>query len=76
MNRADDIFAALVEAHRGLAEEESRRLDARLILLLANEVGDGDRVLALIREARADGVEAEKAGPVQSAGAPEKGDEG
>ncbi len=52
MNRADDIFAALVEAHRGLDEEESRRLDARLILLLANEVGDGDRVLALIEEAQ------------------------
>ena len=53
MNRADDIFAALVEAHRGLDEEESLRLDARLILLLANEVGDGDRVLALIEEAHA-----------------------
>ena len=52
MNRADDIFAALVEAHRGLDEEESRRLNARLILLLANEVGDGERVLALIEEAR------------------------
>lgn len=76
MNRADDIFAALVEAHRELDEAESRRLDARLILLLANEVGDGDRVLALIREARADGVQVEKAGSVQSAGAPEKGDGG
>ena len=56
MNRADDIFAALVDAHRGLDEEESLRLDARLILLLANEVGDGDRVLALIEEARASRV--------------------
>ena len=56
MNRADDIFAALVDAHRGLDEEESLRLDARLILLLANEVGDGDRVLALIEEARASGA--------------------
>ena len=71
MNRADDIFATLVEAHRELDEAESRRLDARLILLLANEVGDGDRVLALIREARADA-----AGPVQSTGAPGKGDGG
>ena len=52
MKRADDIFAALVEAHRELGEEESRRLDARLILLLANEVGDGDRVLELIEEAQ------------------------
>ncbi len=53
MTRADDIYAALVEAHRGLDEAASRRLDARLILLLANEAGDGDRVLALIEEARA-----------------------
>ena len=55
MKRADDIYAALVDAHRGLDEAESRRLDARLILLLANEVGDGKRVLALIEEARAAG---------------------
>ncbi len=55
MKRADDIYAALVEAHRGLDEAESRRLDARLILLLANEVGDDDRLLALIAEARAAG---------------------
>ena len=56
MKRTDDIFAALVDAHRELDEEESRRLDARLILLLANEVGDGERVLALIEEARSSGT--------------------
>ncbi len=67
MNRADDIFAALVEAHRGLGEEESRRLDARLILLLANEVGNGERVLALIEEARAPGT-APVDGPASRAG--------
>ena len=55
MKRADDIYAALVDAHRGLDEAESRRLDARLILLLANEVADAERVLALIEEARAAG---------------------
>ncbi len=52
MRRADDIFAALVEAHRELDDAASRRLDARLILLLANEVGGAERVLALIEEAR------------------------
>ena len=67
MNRADDIFAALVEAHRGLGEEESRRLDARLILLLANEVGNGERVIALIEEARAPGT-APVGGPSSRAG--------
>ncbi len=55
MKRADDIYAALVDAYRGLDEAESRRLDARLILLLANEVDDAERVLALIEEARAAG---------------------
>lgn len=55
MIRADDIYAALVDAHRGLDEAESRRLNARLILLLANEVADAERVLALIEEARAAG---------------------
>ena len=63
MNRADDIFAALVEAHRGLDEEESRRLDARLILLLANEVGDAERVLALIGEAQSAGAAPDETRP-------------
>lgn len=36
----DTLFEALVEAHRGLAPEASRRLDAKLVLLLANHIGD------------------------------------
>ncbi|HEV7268458.1 MAG TPA: DUF2783 domain-containing protein [Falsiroseomonas sp.] len=43
----DGLFALLVEAHRGLDAEASRRLDARLVLILANQVGD----LAVLREA-------------------------
>ncbi len=35
----DGLFEALVEAHRGLDPAASRRLDARIILLLANHVG-------------------------------------
>ncbi|PWT92892.1 MAG: hypothetical protein C5B56_01630 [Proteobacteria bacterium] len=46
-NTGDDLYAALIEAHAELTEEESRRLDLRLILLLANHIGDG----ALIQEA-------------------------
>ena len=38
--RPDDFYEALVEAHRGLSDEDSRLLNARLILLLANQVGD------------------------------------
>jgi hypothetical protein len=35
----DWLYEALVDAHRGLDAEASRRLDARLILLLANQIG-------------------------------------
>lgn len=35
----DALFETLVEAHRGLEPDESRRLDARIILLLANHIG-------------------------------------
>lgn len=38
----DEFYAALMEAHEGLSFEESARLNARLVLLLANRVGDLD----------------------------------
>ena len=41
----DAFYERLLDAHRGLAEAESAQLNARLILLLANQIGD-DRVLA------------------------------
>lgn len=52
--RADDVYAALVEAHRGLTPEATAALDARLILLLANLSADPDAVVAAIRIARAE----------------------
>jgi hypothetical protein len=36
----DDFYAALMAAHEGLTPEESIRLNARLVLILANLVGD------------------------------------
>ena len=36
----DDAFRAIVEAHRGLSDEESADLDAALVLILANHIGD------------------------------------
>ena len=45
--RPDDFYQALIEAHAGLSEAQSAALNARLILLLANQVGD----LATLREA-------------------------
>jgi Protein of unknown function (DUF2783) len=43
----DDFYEALIEAHRGLSSDQSGMLNARLILLLANQVGD----LAVLRDA-------------------------
>ena len=48
----DGFYAALMEAHRDLDAEASRRLDARLVLLLANHIGDQAVLLATIAEAR------------------------
>jgi hypothetical protein len=50
----DAVYEALMAAHEGLTPEESHALNARLVLILANEVGDRRRIGALIREARAD----------------------
>ena len=43
----DDFYEALLEAHRDLSDAQSEMLNARLILLLANHVGD----LGVLREA-------------------------
>jgi hypothetical protein len=47
--RPDDVYNAIVDAHRDLTDEQCRAFDARLILLLANHVGDED----VLREALA-----------------------
>jgi hypothetical protein len=38
---ADTFYEQLLDAHSGLSREESESFNARLILLLANQVGDG-----------------------------------
>jgi len=45
----DDFYQALIDAHRDLSDAQSERLNARLILLLANHIGD----IAVLREALA-----------------------
>jgi hypothetical protein len=44
---ADAAYRLLIEAHRGLSDDESAALNARLVLILANQVGD----LEVLREA-------------------------
>ncbi len=43
----DDFYQELVDMHRDLSEKQSALVNAKLILLLANHVGD----LAVLREA-------------------------
>ncbi len=37
---ADGVYQKLIEAHQGLGDAESLSLNARLILLLINHIGD------------------------------------
>ncbi len=43
----DDFYEALIDTHRDLSNEQSQELNAALILLLANHLGD----MAVLREA-------------------------
>ena len=49
---ADAFYEQLLDAHTGLSPEQSALLNARLILLLANQIGDA-RVLRDCIEAAA-----------------------
>jgi hypothetical protein len=51
----DAAFRELVQAHRGLSETGSAALNARLVLVLMNAVGDMETVRAAIRLARETG---------------------
>ncbi len=44
----DAVYAALVAAHETLDNAASRRLDAALVLILANHIGDDQVVLDAI----------------------------
>ncbi|MEL6563448.1 MAG: DUF2783 domain-containing protein [Pseudomonadota bacterium] len=50
----DDAYAALIAAHEGLSTEQSHALNARIVLILMNEIGNADRLQALFQAARAD----------------------
>ncbi|MEZ5923141.1 MAG: DUF2783 domain-containing protein [Hyphomicrobiaceae bacterium] len=50
--KGDDFYAALIAAHEGLSDTDSHRLNTRLVLLLANQVGDLDVLKAVLARAR------------------------
>jgi len=43
----DDFYELLIDTHRDLTDAQSAQVNARLILLLANHIGD----IAVLREA-------------------------
>lgn len=48
----DAAFRAIIEAYRGLSDDACADLNARLVLILANEVGDLDKLREAISLAR------------------------
>lgn len=52
IDRPDDFYAEFLALHEGRPREESERINARLILLLANHIGDRDVLRAAMAAAQ------------------------
>lgn len=48
----DGFYSALIAALEGMSEEETASFNARLILILANQIGDDDILTAALSAAR------------------------
>ncbi len=48
----DEFYSTLIAAHEGLSSEESQAMNARLILLMANRIGDLGVLSDIIEAAR------------------------
>lgn len=53
LSAPDDAYALLLDAHEGLSKAESDALNARLILILINQVGDLEVIAAALEAAKA-----------------------
>ncbi len=53
MDAPDDIYADLLAAHDGLTKAQSDALNARLILILMNQIGDRATLAQALAAARA-----------------------
>jgi hypothetical protein len=49
----DEFYENLIDAHSGLSDEQSEAFNARLILLLANHIGDLKVLREALQQARA-----------------------
>ena len=52
LTRPDESYAHLIATHDGLSEAESHALNARLILILMNHIGDHAMLAEAMRLAR------------------------
>jgi hypothetical protein len=59
----DAAYRALIDAHRGLSDVESAALNVRLVLLLANHIGDLDVLCEAIALARDESRPASRTDP-------------
>ena len=48
----DAFYQTLITAHDGLSDEDSQALNARLVLILANHIGDLDTLTEALKAAR------------------------
>lgn len=62
LNDADAFYEQLLDAHEGLTREQIEQLHARLILLLANQIGDAATLAQCITAAR-DSLETREESP-------------
>jgi hypothetical protein len=53
LDAPDDFYEALIDAHRDLSKAQSDALNARLVLLLANHIGDVAALKQAVALARA-----------------------
>lgn len=53
---ADRLFKILTDAHERLNAQESAALNARLVLVLAREIGDPEQLAQLVETAKRAGV--------------------
>lgn len=51
----DAFYEALIDTHRDLSEDQSHALNARLILVLANHIGEHEVLLQALKVARDSG---------------------
>jgi hypothetical protein len=52
LHALDDFYEALIDTHRDLTLEQSQVVNAKLILLLANHIGDLDVLRDALKRAR------------------------